>query len=82
MYFFTGVLVPELVTCLVLLQLHTPTVIQGSNCTALLHSLLDVIDKFNQMAPGCHRDNNEDLAWPGVWGWYFTQLIWPLHSLL
>ena len=69
----SGVLLPELMTCLVLLQLHAPTVIQASNSTGLLQSLLDTLDRFNQLAPGCHRDNNEDLSWPGIWGMYGLQ---------
>ena len=62
---------PELSSCLVLLQLHAPTVVQTSDCTGLLQALLDTLDRFNHLAPGCHRDNNEDLAWPGIWGEFF-----------
>ncbi len=64
----TGVLLPELVTSLTLLQLHAPTVLHAAGVTPLLMTLLDSLDRFNQLAPGAYRDNNEDLAWPGIWG--------------
>ena len=53
---------------MVLLQLHSPTIMQASNSEPMLHSLLDILDKFNKLAPGCNRDDLEDLSWPGVWG--------------
>ena len=62
-----GVLLPEMVTCLVLLQMHAPTVLQVSHCEAMLQCLLDLLDKFNRLAPGWNRDDHEDLSWPGIW---------------
>lgn len=57
-----------MVTSLVLLQKYTPTVMQASNCTPVLQGLLDLLDKFNRLAPGLSKDEQDDLAWPGVWG--------------
>ena len=65
-----GVLLPELVTCLVLLQMQCPTVVQVSRCEPMLHAMLDLLDKFNRLAPGWRREDHEDLSWPGVWAAY------------
>ncbi|KAL5011340.1 hypothetical protein ScPMuIL_009891 [Solemya velum] len=65
----TGVLLPEMMTCMVLLQLRTPQVIQGSKTIPLLEEILDIIDKFNKLAPGLDREDKEDLAWPGIWSY-------------
>lgn len=53
-------------TCLVLLQLRNPAVIQSSQVVPVMEQLLDIIDKFNKLAPGLNKDDKEDLAWPGV----------------
>ena len=63
-----GVLLPELATCLVLLQQRVPAVMHASACMPMLHALLDILDKFNRLAPGLQRDDYEDLSWPGIWG--------------
>ncbi|CAH1776574.1 unnamed protein product, partial [Owenia fusiformis] len=63
-----GLLLPELITSLVLLQVNTPRVLQDSNAVPTLEVLLDVLDKFNRLAPGKDRDDCEELAWPGIWG--------------
>lgn len=63
-----GALLPELMTSLVLLLQHTPTIVHVSSCAAMLHELLDQLDTFNKLAPGCHRDDHDDLSWPGIWG--------------
>ncbi|KAL3879973.1 hypothetical protein ACJMK2_032247, partial [Sinanodonta woodiana] len=62
----TGVLLPEMLTCLVLLQLKNPAVIRSSRAVPMLEELLDALDKYNKLAPGLDRDDKEDLAWPGV----------------
>ena len=64
---FPGVLLPEMVTCMILLQLKSPTVVHASKAIPALEEILDVIDAFNRLAPGLNRDDKEDLAWPGVW---------------
>ena len=63
----TGELLPELLTSLVLLQLKAPTVLHLSSCVPMLQSLLDILDRFNQLAPGLIREERDDLAWSGVW---------------
>ncbi|KAK3100706.1 hypothetical protein FSP39_024049, partial [Pinctada imbricata] len=65
----TGVLLPEMMTCMVLLQLKNPSVVQASKSVPVLEEILDVIDAFNRLAPGLNRDDKEDLAWPGVWSY-------------
>ena len=63
-----GILLPELISCLLLLQTKRPIVLQLANVEMLLHSLLDHLDKFNHCSPGLAKDESEDLTWPGVWG--------------
>jgi E3 ubiquitin-protein ligase HERC2 len=53
-------------TCLVLLQLRNPSVVQSSRVVPVMEQLLDIMDNFNKLAPGLDRDDKEDLAWPGV----------------
>ncbi|XP_052796353.1 E3 ubiquitin-protein ligase HERC2-like isoform X2 [Mya arenaria] len=64
----TGVLLPEMLTCMVLLQLRAPAVVQMSGSVPVLEQILDILDKYNRLAPGLTREDREDLAWPGVWG--------------
>lgn len=61
-----GILLPEMSSCLVLLQLRNSTVIQSSQVVPVMEHLLDIVDNFNKLAPGLDRDDKEDLAWPGV----------------
>uniref|UniRef100_A0A2C9K806 HECT-type E3 ubiquitin transferase n=1 Tax=Biomphalaria glabrata TaxID=6526 RepID=A0A2C9K806_BIOGL len=65
----TGVLLPEIVTCLVLLQVRCPQVMQVSRASQILSQLLDDLDYFNHLAPGTDKEDTEDLAWPGVWSY-------------
>ncbi|XP_061183765.1 E3 ubiquitin-protein ligase HERC2-like isoform X1 [Saccostrea echinata] len=65
----TGVLLPEMVTSMVLLQLKAPGVIQSSRSVPVLEEILDILDTYNKLAPGLDRDDKEDLAWPGVWSY-------------
>ncbi|XP_074649618.1 E3 ubiquitin-protein ligase HERC2-like [Tubulanus polymorphus] len=62
------VLVPELLTSIILLQVHSPLVLQVSGAVELLEDVLAIFDKFNRLAPGLSKDDPEDLAWPGIWG--------------
>lgn len=66
-YLYTGVLLPEMVTSMVLLQLKAPGVIHASQSVPVLEEILDILDTYNKLAPGLDRDDKEDLAWPGVW---------------
>ncbi|XP_059157195.1 E3 ubiquitin-protein ligase HERC2-like isoform X2 [Physella acuta] len=74
----TGVLLPEMVTCLVLLQLRSPQVLQVSNAAQLMSQLLDELDYFNHLAPGTDKEDTEDLAWPGVWSYSLEK--YSLHA--
>ncbi|XP_043204412.1 E3 ubiquitin-protein ligase HERC2-like [Amphibalanus amphitrite] len=62
-----GVLVPELVLCLLMLQQRSPA-LRRPNLFAPLLPLLDTLDRFNRLAPGAEREDAEDLAWPGIIG--------------
>lgn len=66
-YLNPGVLLPEMVTSMVLLQLKAPGVIHASRSVPVLEEILDILDTYNKLAPGLDRDDKEDLAWPGVW---------------
>ncbi|GFN81530.1 E3 ubiquitin-protein ligase herc2-like, partial [Plakobranchus ocellatus] len=65
----TGVLLPEMITCLVLLQLRCPQVLHVSQAHQTMACLLDDLDCFNHLAPGTEKEDTEDLAWPGVWSY-------------
>ena len=64
-----------MVTCMVLLQLRCPDTIQLSRAVSVLEETLDILDKFNRLAPGLERDDKEDLAWPGVWSMFTSWLL-------
>ncbi|XP_041055229.1 E3 ubiquitin-protein ligase HERC2 isoform X4 [Carcharodon carcharias] len=68
----TGVLLPELVVCVVLLLTKNAGLMQEAGAIPLLAGLLEHLDRFNQLAPGKERDDNDDLAWPGIMGSIFT----------
>lgn len=62
----SGVLLPELLICLVMLELEVPSIIQDSNIVSLLKPVLQQLDYFNRLAPGMEHEDGEDLAWPGI----------------
>lgn len=62
----SGVLLPELVVCLTLLQFHAPMVLYAADVVSLLTGLLEHLDKVNSFAPGLHQDEAEELAWPSI----------------
>lgn len=64
----TGVLLPELVVSIVLLLTIDAGLMQETGSIPLLAGLLEHLDRFNHLAPGHERDDNEDLAWPGIMG--------------
>ncbi|XP_031814951.1 E3 ubiquitin-protein ligase HERC2 isoform X4 [Sarcophilus harrisii] len=68
----TGVLLPELIVSIVLLLNKSPGLMQEAGAIPLLAGLLEHLDRFNHLAPGKERDDNEDLAWPGIMGSFFT----------
>lgn len=63
-----GVLLPELVVSIVLLLTIDAGLMQETGSIPLLAGLLEHLDRFNHLAPGYERDDNEDLAWPGIMG--------------
>ncbi|XP_048855280.1 LOW QUALITY PROTEIN: E3 ubiquitin-protein ligase HERC2 [Brienomyrus brachyistius] len=67
----TGVLLPELVVSIILLLAIDTGLMQETGSIPLLASLLEHLDRFNHLAPGHDRDDNEDLAWPGIMGSFF-----------
>ncbi|KAM9593553.1 E3 ubiquitin-protein ligase HERC2 isoform 4-T5 [Morphnus guianensis] len=68
----TGILFPELVVSIVLLLSKNAGLMQEAGAIPLLAGLLEHLDRFNHLAPGKERDDNEDLAWPGIMGSFFT----------
>ncbi|KAB5583793.1 hypothetical protein PHYPO_G00099730 [Pangasianodon hypophthalmus] len=68
----TGVLLPELVVSIILLLTLDAGLMQDTGSIPLLAALLEHLDRFNHLAPGHDRDDNEDLAWPGLMGSFFT----------
>jgi E3 ubiquitin-protein ligase HERC2 len=58
-----GVLLPELVLSMILLQAHHPSVAQKSEGICLLRDLLIPINRFNQLAPGCYKEDELDMTW-------------------
>lgn len=63
-----GVLLPELVVSIVLLLTLDSGLMQDTGSIPLLAGLLEHLDRFNHLSPGHERDDNEDLAWPGLMG--------------
>lgn len=70
-----------MLTCMVLLQLRSSAVVQASGSVPILEQMLDILDKYNRLAPGLHREDKEDLSWPGVWSEYIDSWsFFCLHS--
>ncbi|KAF4520878.1 hypothetical protein B566_EDAN007059 [Ephemera danica] len=62
-----GTLFPELILCLTLLEIHVPLRdLHQLDWFSPVISLLDPLNKFNKLAPGCDKEDTEDLAWPGI----------------
>jgi E3 ubiquitin-protein ligase HERC2 len=62
-----GTLLPELIMCLALLETQVPlSILHQVDWFSPLNSLLDPLNKFNRLAPGCDKEDTEDLAWPGI----------------
>ena len=60
----TGFLLPEFMSSMVLLQTCMPMVMDLSQTVPIISGLLDLLDKFNRLAPGVQKEDEEDLAWP------------------
>lgn len=76
-----GVLLPELIVSIVLLLTHDAALMQETGSIPLLAALLEHLDRFNHLAPGAEREDNEDLAWPGLLGTCSFCLQRFLHKL-
>ena len=61
-----SVLLPELIICLILIQVHSPQLVNSESWLRMLLPLLDHLDAFNHVGPLCEREDAEDLAWPGI----------------
>ena len=61
-----GYLLPEIVVGLVLLQLQSPQLMCDCDCVPLLRGLVGALDRLNRLAPASLKEEEEDLAWPGV----------------
>lgn len=60
------VLLPELITCLVLLQVEIPLLMHHSDWLQLFNPLLDALDGFNKLIRDIEKEDIEDLSWPGI----------------
>ncbi|XP_011304625.1 E3 ubiquitin-protein ligase HERC2 [Fopius arisanus] len=61
-----AILLPELVICLILLQVDNPMLLHGMNWMEILAPVLDILDQFNRLAPTSEKDDADDLSWPGI----------------
>ncbi|KAA0712569.1 E3 ubiquitin-protein ligase HERC2 [Triplophysa tibetana] len=48
---------------------------QETGSIPLLAALHEHLERSNHLAPGAERDDNEDLAWPGLWVSFSTDLV-------
>ena len=60
-----GVLLPELVVGLLLLQIENPTIFFHTEVIPGLTCLMESLDSLNVLAPGHDREETEELVWPG-----------------
>ncbi|XP_042145750.1 E3 ubiquitin-protein ligase HERC2 isoform X2 [Ixodes scapularis] len=68
----TGILLPELLLSLILLETSAPEATQAAQVVPTLSPLLESLDCFNRLAPGSHLEDSQDLSWPGVGGGTLT----------
>lgn len=68
----TGILLPELLVSLILLETSVPEATQAAQVVPTLSPLLESLDYFNRLAPGSHLEDCQDLSWPGVGGGTLT----------
>ncbi|XP_015113813.1 E3 ubiquitin-protein ligase HERC2 [Diachasma alloeum] len=61
-----AILLPELVICLILLQVDNSLLLHGMNWMEILAPVLDILDQFNRLAPTFEKDDADDLSWPGI----------------
>lgn len=62
----TGLLLSELFVSLLVVSVHNSNVVLSCDLISPLLSLLEPLDRFNQLSPGADREDTEDMAWPGI----------------
>lgn len=62
------ILVPEFMTSLVLLHTRVGLHTELSKVFSVLRDFLELLDRFNKLAPNIKVEDEEDLAWPGGLG--------------
>ena len=60
-----GILLPELVVSLLLLQIENQTIFAKVEIIPSLTCILESLDKFNILAPGFEKEDSDELIWPG-----------------
>ena len=60
-----GILLPELVVSLLLLQIENQTIFAKCEIIPSLTCILECLDKFNILAPGFEKEDSDELIWPG-----------------
>eukprot|EP00118_Oscarella_pearsei_P022140 m.252836 g.252836 ORF g.252836 m.252836 type:complete len:3992 (+) comp40356_c1_seq2:177-12152(+) len=58
-----GIILPELVLCMLLVQSYSPLIALKSDMIPLLKDLLPSLDGFNTLGPGCKQADETDMAW-------------------
>ncbi|XP_043274810.1 E3 ubiquitin-protein ligase HERC2 isoform X2 [Venturia canescens] len=61
-----NILLPELVICMILLQVDNAMLLNGMNWLEVLGPVLDALDQFNRLAPSTEKEDADDLSWPGI----------------
>ncbi|XP_015606913.1 E3 ubiquitin-protein ligase HERC2 isoform X2 [Cephus cinctus] len=61
-----NILLPELVVCLILLQVDYPMLLLNMNWMEMFTPVLDTLDQFNRLAPTVEKEDADDLSWPGI----------------
>ncbi|XP_072748341.1 E3 ubiquitin-protein ligase HERC2 [Anoplolepis gracilipes] len=61
-----NVLLSELVTCLILLQVDCPVLLIDMNWMEVIAPILNALDHFVKLAPTMEKNEADDLSWPGI----------------
>ncbi len=61
-----GVLLPEFVLNLTLILCESPGLLANIELGSVLTPWLSLLDSFNRLAPGLHKEDADDLAWTGT----------------
>ncbi|XP_034934449.1 E3 ubiquitin-protein ligase HERC2 [Chelonus insularis] len=61
-----NVLLPELIVCLILLQIDYSMLLRDMNWMTVFAPVLDVLDQFNRLAPTIDKEDADDMSWPGI----------------